>query len=57
MLQEKFVKKLKTHILRSATQKHLPENRAVYEIMWKYMVEADRPQMTIKYCACVLHAE
>jgi hypothetical protein len=24
-----------------------PENRAVYEIMWKNMVEPDRPQMTI----------
>ena len=23
------------------------ENRAVYEIMWKNMVEPDRPQMTI----------
>ena len=22
-----------------------PENRAVYEIMWKYIVEPDRPQM------------
>jgi hypothetical protein len=25
----------------------LPENRAVYEIMWKNVVEADRPQMII----------
>jgi hypothetical protein len=24
-----------------------PENRAVYEIMWKSMVQPDRPQMTI----------
>ena len=24
-----------------------PENRAVYEIMWKNIVEPDRPQMTI----------
>jgi hypothetical protein len=23
------------------------ENRAIYEIMWKNMVEPDRPQMTI----------
>jgi hypothetical protein len=23
------------------------ENRAVYEIMWKNMVQPDRPQMTI----------
>jgi hypothetical protein len=25
----------------------LSENCAVYEIMWKNMVDADRPQMTI----------
>jgi hypothetical protein len=24
-----------------------PKNRAVYEIMWKNMVQPDRPQMTI----------
>ena len=24
-----------------------PENRAVYEIMWKNVVQPDRPQMTI----------
>jgi hypothetical protein len=24
-----------------------PENRAVYEIMWKIMAQPDRPQMTI----------
>jgi len=23
------------------------ENRAVYEIMWKYTVRPDRPQMTV----------
>jgi len=26
--------------------KFFPENRAVYEIIWKYIVEPDRPQMT-----------
>ena len=25
------------------------ESRAVYEIMWDYLLEPDRPQMTIKY--------
>jgi hypothetical protein len=25
-----------------------PEDRAVYEIMWKNMVQPDRPQMTIQ---------
>jgi len=28
-------------------QKRNPENRAVYEIMWKNMVEPDRPKTTI----------
>jgi hypothetical protein len=32
------------------------ENRAVYEIKWKHMVEPERPQMTIQYGACALHA-
>jgi hypothetical protein len=26
----------------------LPENSAVYEIMWKNVVEPDRPQMAIR---------
>jgi hypothetical protein len=33
-----------------------PEIRIVYEIMWKNMVQPDRPQMTIKYGGCALHA-
>jgi hypothetical protein len=33
-----------------------PENRAVYEIMWQNIVQPDRPQMTILYGACALHA-
>jgi hypothetical protein len=24
-----------------------PENRAVYKIMWKYLVQTDRPQLTM----------
>jgi hypothetical protein len=35
---------------------HFPENRAVCEIMLKNIVEPVRPQMTIKYSACVLRA-
>lgn len=30
--------------------------RAVYEILWQNMVKQGRPQMTIKYGACALHA-
>jgi hypothetical protein len=44
-VSDKFAEKIKTHILRSNT--FFPENRAVYEVMWKNMVEPDRPQMTI----------
>jgi len=31
-------------------------NCVIYEITWKNIVEADRPQMTIYYNACALHA-
>jgi hypothetical protein len=35
-------------------QKPFSENRAIYEIMWKEMVQPDRPQMAIrrKQLAC-----
>jgi hypothetical protein len=32
------------------------ENRSVYEIMSKNMVEPEGPQMTSQYGACELHA-
>jgi hypothetical protein len=32
------------------------ENRAVYEIMLKTLVETDGPQMTSQYGACTLNA-
>ena len=40
-----IVQKIKTHILCSVT--FFFENRAVYEAMWKNVVERGRPQMTI----------
>jgi hypothetical protein len=40
----KVVEKIETHILFSITL--FPESRAVYEIMWKAMVQPHRPQMT-----------
>jgi len=43
-ISEKFVEKIKTHILGS---KFFLVNRTVYEIMWKNSVERDRQQMTI----------
>jgi hypothetical protein len=42
---DKIVEKTKTHIL--CSKKFFYENRAVYEIMLKNMVQPDRPQMTI----------
>jgi hypothetical protein len=33
-----------------------PKNRAAYEIIWKNMVQPERPQMTVEYGACTLHA-
>ena len=46
MFQTKVVEKIKTHILCSVTFLFF-ENRAVYEIMWKNIVERGRPQLTI----------
>ena len=43
----KIAEEIKTRILCSITFFFLFENHAVYEIMWKNMVELDRPQMTI----------
>jgi hypothetical protein len=44
MFQTKVVEKIKIHILFSVT---FYENRAVYEIMWKNIVERGRPHMAI----------
>jgi hypothetical protein len=43
LCQIKLSDKIKTHILRSIT---LPENRSVYETMWKNMVGPEGPHMT-----------
>jgi hypothetical protein len=43
-VSDKFLEEIKTHILWSKT---FLENRGVYEIMWKNLVQPDRPQMTI----------
>jgi BarA-like signal transduction histidine kinase len=44
MFHTKVVEKIKTRVLFSVT---FPDNRDIYDIMWKNMVEPDRPQMTI----------
>jgi hypothetical protein len=47
MFQTKSVEEIQTHILCSLTFFSFFENRAVYEIMWKNMIERCRPQVTI----------
>ena len=46
MFQTKVVEKIKKHVLCSIT--FFSENRAVCALMWKYIVERERPQMTIR---------
>jgi hypothetical protein len=41
---ENVVEKIKTHISCSVT---FFENLAIYEIMWKNMMEPERPQVTV----------
>jgi len=41
---DKFVEKMKIDFKFSNC---VPENRAVYEVLWKNTVRPDRPQMTI----------
>jgi len=43
-ISERAVEKTKTHILYPVFL--FLENRALYEIMWKNIVQLDRPQMT-----------
>ena len=45
MFQTKVAEKIKTRIL-CALSSFFLENRAVYEKMWKNVVERGRPQMT-----------
>jgi hypothetical protein len=43
MFQTVIIENIKTHFV---IHKILPQNRAVYEMMWKNMVQPYRPQMT-----------
>jgi len=43
---DKILEKIKTHILGSIT--YCTENRAIYEIMWKNIVDPKRYQRTIE---------
>jgi hypothetical protein len=44
MFQTKVVENIKTHFMFSNS---LPENRAVYETLWKNMAQPDRPHDNI----------
>jgi hypothetical protein len=56
MLQIKFVCKLKTHFIFN-NDFFFFENRAVYVMTWKNIVQLSKPQMTTEYGASALHAE
>jgi len=55
MFQTKVVEKIKTYVLSSTT--FFFENRVLYEVMWKNIVERGGPQMTIgrMRIACWIH--
>jgi hypothetical protein len=46
MFQTKVLEKIKTHFVFGNSPTPLPENHAVYEIMWENILEPGRPQMT-----------
>jgi hypothetical protein len=48
MFETKVVEKIKIHIL-CAIIFFPPKNHTIYEIMWRNIVELDRPQMTAQY--------
>ena len=53
MLRTKVIEKGKIHILCSI--KFFSENRAAYEIMWKNIIQPDRPPLTnIAHAQCML---
>jgi len=53
MFHIKVAEKINTHFM---FNNFFPENRVVYEVMWKNTVERGRQQMTIEYGACAWHA-
>jgi len=46
MFQKKCADRIKRHVVYYIMVFFPPENRDVYEIMWKNLVEKGRPQMT-----------
>ena len=54
-VSEKLVEKMKKKTHFFMFNNFFSENRAVFEIVWKNMIQPDRPQMTVSYSACALH--
>jgi hypothetical protein len=52
-VSDKSCIEIKTHMLCSIT--FFLENLVIDELMWKNIVELDRPQMTIYYVTWALH--
>jgi hypothetical protein len=46
------VEKIETHFI---FNKFFSENHAVYDVIWKNMVEPNRAQVTVYYGACGFH--
>jgi hypothetical protein len=53
MFQTNFREIQSTHIM---FYNFFSENLAIREIIWKYVVEPDRPQITAQHGVCTLHA-
>jgi hypothetical protein len=49
---DKFVEEIKKHILSSMV--FPPENRAVYEIMWKNIVQRGKTHDSMAHAQCML---
>jgi len=56
MFQTKVLEKIKFKLIKFDNFFFGPQNGAVYEIIWKNMVESYRLQMTILYGTYTLHA-
>jgi len=55
-LSDIILERIKTRIL-CVNNVFFSENRAFCEIMWKYMLEADRSQVTMQHGACTMHGD
>ena len=52
MFQARFVKKIKTQFMAKSFHSLPAQSRTVYEIMWKDMVETDKPHISVTRRMC-----